>query len=502
MERSTIIPRRASGVLLPVSSLPSPYGIGTLGEEARAWIDFLKKAGQQYWQVLPLGPTGYGDSPYQSFSAFAGNPYLIDLDTLCYDGLLRKEEYELEDWGDNPSRVDYNKLYHHREAVLRIAHSRFTEKGEMEEFCRENAFWLDNYVLYMALKSNQNRRSWLEWEPDLRMGDARSIERSRKLLGSEIEFHSFVQFEFFKQWKKLHTYANNNGVQIIGDIPIYVSLDSADVWANREMFQLERNAVPTEVAGCPPDSFSNDGQLWGNPLYNWDRMARDGYKWWKQRIQANFDLYDVLRIDHFRGLESYYAIPYGEPTARNGRWRTGPGIHFISAMKDAMPDARIIAEDLGFLTNEVRALLGSSGFPGMKVLQFAFDEREPGDYSPYNYGVNNIVFTGTHDNDTVVGWSQSAASDDLEHAMNYLNICNKKDLPDSLIRLAMQSPAALAVVPVQDWLELSSEARINTPSTIGGSNWCWRLEQGQVTPELAEYMAHISGLYGRSPVDI
>ena len=498
MEKSTIIPRRASGVLLPVSALPSQFGIGTLGKAAREWIDFLKKAGQQYWQVLPLGPTGYGDSPYQSFSAFAGNPYLIDLDTLRYDGLLKKEEYESEDWGDNPALVDYEKLYFHRETVLRIAHSRFAEKDELEEFCRDNAFWLDNYALYMALKSTQNQRSWLEWEPELRLGDAVRVEQSRKLLSSEIEFHSFVQYEFFKQWKKLHLYANNNNVQIIGDIPIYVSLDSADIWANKEMFQLDDNAVPTEVAGCPPDSFSHDGQLWGNPIYNWDRMAKDGYKWWKRRIQANFNLYDVLRIDHFRGLESYYAVSYGEPTARNGRWRPGPGMHFISALKDTMPDARIIAEDLGFRTDEVRALLKGSGFPGMKVLQFAFDTREAGDYSPYNYGINDIVFTGTHDNDTVTGWSDSAEQDDIAHAMDYLNICDKRDLPDALVRLAMQSPAALAIVPLQDWLELGSETRINTPATIGGNNWRWRVDKSQLAPELAEYMAHLSVLYGRS----
>lgn len=485
---------------MPVSSLPSPYGIGAFGKEARAWVNFLQSAGQQYWQVLPLGPTSFGDSPYQSFSAFAGNPYFIDLDTLCEEGLLLKPEYAGIHWGRSAAKVDYNTVYQNREAVLRKAFARFTGGPALEAFQKENSHWLENYALYMAVKATQGNRSWIEWEQDARLRKKEALQKYTQELAEDIRYHIFVQYQFFKQWNALRAYANQKGVEIIGDIPIYVSLDSADVWENRQLFQLDAEALPIEVSGCPPDSFSQDGQLWGNPLYNWGLMEQDGFAWWVARMQANFKLYDVLRIDHFRGLESYYAIPYGATTARSGRWRAGPGMGFVNAVREKVPEARIIAEDLGFLTDGVRKLLKDSGYPGMKVLQFAFDTREAGDYSPYNYGTNNIVFTGTHDNDTVRGWARNAAAGDIRHAMEYVNTHFKWQLPGALIRLALQSRAALAVVPLQDWLGLGSKARINTPATIGGGNWRWRMRARALKPGLARRMLALAKLYGRAPI--
>ncbi|MFV0411848.1 MAG: 4-alpha-glucanotransferase [Oscillospiraceae bacterium] len=499
MDTNFNIPKRAAGVLLPVSSLPSPYGIGAFGKEARAWVNFLQSAGQQYWQVLPLGPTSFGDSPYQSFSAFAGNPYFIDLDTLCEEGLLLKPEYAGIRWGRSAARVDYNTVYQNREAVLRKAFARFAGGPALDAFQKENSHWLENYALYMAIKATQGNRSWIEWEQGARLRKEEALQKYARELAEDIRYHIFVQYQFFKQWNALRAYANQKGVEIIGDIPIYVSLDSADVWENRQLFQLDAEALPIEVSGCPPDSFSQDGQLWGNPLYNWEGMKQDGFAWWVARMQASFKLYDVLRIDHFRGLESYYAIPYGATTARSGRWRAGPGMGFVNALRQKVPEARIIAEDLGFLTDGVRKLLKDSGYPGMKVLQFAFDTREEGDYSPYNYGTNNIVFTGTHDNDTVLGWARHAAGGDIRHAMEYVNARFKWQLPGALIRLALQSRAALAVVPLQDWLGLGSKARINTPATIGGSNWRWRVGAKALKPGLARRMLALAKLYGRAP---
>lgn len=497
MDRKPDIPRRAAGVLLPVSSLPCAYGIGAFGKEARNWIDFLRRAGQQYWQVLPLGPTSFGDSPYQSFSAFAGNPYFIDLDTLQAEGLLQPDEYRGIDWGEEPGRVDYSALYKHREAVLRKAYARFEGWEQLRIFREEHAQWLEDYALYMAVKATQGQKAWYQWEAPLRLRLPAALAECGVRLRQDIEYHVFVQYLFFTQWNALRRYANERGVQVIGDIPIYVAMDSADVWANRELFELGEEGGPAEVSGCPPDSFAPEGQLWGNPLYNWPHMAQTGYAWWICRLRASFALYDVLRIDHFRGLESYYAIPAGHADACFGVWKPGPGMDLIDAIQAGVPEARIIAEDLGFLTDDVRQLLAKSGYPGMKVLQFAFDSREESDYSPYNYGYNNVVFTGTHDNDTMAGWAETAPAKDVEHAMEYVNIGDKKELPRAFIRLAMQSGAALAMVPLQDWLGLGSEARMNIPSTLGGNNWRWRALPGACTAALAQEMLDMTKLYGR-----
>lgn len=497
MKNTRNIPARAAGVLLPVSSLPSPYGIGSFNKDAYKWIDFLADAGHQYWQVLPLGPTSFGDSPYQSFSAFAGNPYFIDLDALAEENLLKKEEYSAINWGNNPGRVDYSSIYQHRESILRIAFSRFTDFDALSAFAQEHSFWLENYALYMAIKSTQDNKSWIDWEENLKMRVPSTIKEAKKDLAQDVQYHIFVQFEFSKQWDKLRTYANKKGIEIIGDIPIYVSLDSADVWQNKDWFQLDENAMPTAVAGVPPDSFSADGQLWGNPLYRWDIMQADGYKWWIKRIEATFAWYDILRIDHFRGLESYYAIPFPAKNARKGSWRKGPGMDLINALKNGVPDARFIAEDLGFLTDGVRQLLKDSEFPGMKVLQFAFDSREAGDYTPYTYEANTVVYTGTHDNDTMLGWIQNAPAKSVQHAMDYIGLTQKDDMVYAMIRLAFQTKSNLVVVPMQDWLLLNSDARINTPSTIGGINWQWRLKEDEISLELGKNMLNFTQLYGR-----
>ena len=360
---------RAAGVLLPVSSLPSKYGIGTFGKAAYKWVDFLAEAGQKYWQVLPLGPTSYGDSPYQSFSAFAGNPYFVYLEFLCEQGLLKKGRCKKVKWGESKTQVDYGTIYEHREKVLRKAFSNFTDKKALEKFRKKNAGWVEDYALYMAVKAQMGLRAWNEWEEDIRMRRPEALKKWKVKCAEDIEYHIFVQYLFFEQWTKLKKYANEKGISIIGDAPIYVAMDSADVWANPGLFQLDENNVPTEVAGCPPDAFSEDGQLWGNPLYRWDEMEKDGFQWWIKRLKANLTLVDVLRIDHFRGLESYYAIPYGDETARNGRWRQGPGMAFVGAVNKALGNANIIAEDLGYLTPAVKRLLKSSGYPGMKVLE-------------------------------------------------------------------------------------------------------------------------------------
>ncbi|MDR0936609.1 MAG: 4-alpha-glucanotransferase [Oscillospiraceae bacterium] len=457
------IPNRAAGVLLPVASLPGALGIGTFGAAARRWIDFLSSAGQRYWQILPLGPTGYGDSPYQSDSAFAGNPWFIDLDELRGEGLLEQSDYAGIDWGDG-KLVAYDALRANRERILRLAFERFEATDEYRAFCGDNAYWLDAYAEYTQ----------------------------------KGEYVKFVQFKFFEQWGKLRDYAHSKDVEIIGDIPIYVSLHSSDVKSRPQWFQLDDNALPTAVAGCPPDSFSQTGQLWGNPLYDWDALRKDGYKWWISRIRAMLKLVDVLRIDHFRGLEGYYAIPAADNTAENGVWRTGPGADFIDAILRELPKARIIAEDLGFLTDGVRELMAHSGFPGMKVLQFAFDSRDAnGGYLPHTYTKNCVVYTGTHDNDTSLGWTETAPPEDVALAMEYLGVKAKKAVPRALIRVAYQSTANLAVIPIQDWLELGSAARINTPSTVSPKNWSYRLDETALTPALAAEMRRMAVTVGR-----
>lgn len=469
-----------------------------MGKEARAFADFLAAGGQRYWQLLPLGPTGYGDSPYQSFSTFAGNPYLIDLDFLAEEGLLTEPEYAGEDWGEDPQRVDFGLLYRKRYPVLKKAVRRLLERKEpeYETFLAENAHWLPDYALFMALKDAGDGAPWWQWPEELRRREPHALARAGEELREETDFWQGVQYLFFRQWQKLKEYVNGRGIGLIGDLPIYVALDSADVWAGPELFQLDRELVPTEVAGCPPDAFAADGQLWGNPLFDWERMEADGYAWWIGRIAHQLRLYDMLRIDHFRGFESYYAIPFGEETARNGRWRPGPGMKLFRAVEAALGQKDIIAEDLGYLTPEVRQMLAESGFPGMKVLQFAFDSREESDYLPHNYDKNCVVYVGTHDNDTALGWLDTASPEDRRYAMDYLKLTGAEGYHWGLMRGAWASAARLAVVTAQDLLGLGSGARMNTPSTLGG-NWQWRAMPGVFTEELAQRLRRETGIYRR-----
>ncbi|MBO4992321.1 MAG: 4-alpha-glucanotransferase [Firmicutes bacterium] len=491
--------KRSCGILLSISSLPSPYGIGSLGKSAYDFVDFLVEAGQSWWQMLPVGPTSYGDSPYQSFSTFAGNPYFVDLDMLCEDGLLTKGEIESVDWGTDPLRVDYGKIYNSRFAILKKAMDRGWERDrdKVKAFESEN-FWLDDYALFMALKRRFGMKAWTEWEDeDIRLRRGDSVERYRKLLDDDVRLFIYIQYLFFEQWNKLRTYAKKKGIGIIGDMPIYVALDSADVWADPRSFQLDEKNVPKEVAGVPPDYFSADGQLWGNPLYDWDAMKRDGYGWWIRRIDGASKLYDVLRIDHFRGMESYWAIPYGETTAKNGRWVKGPGMDLVGVLTSWFRNVQFIAEDLGFLTPEVRQLLADSGLPGMKVLEFAFDSREPSNYLPHTYTENCVCYVGTHDNTPIVAWETEAAAEDVAFARQYLGLNEAEGFHWGILRGGLSSVATLFVAQMQDYLGLGAESRMNTPGIIGG-NWQWRLGKDQITEELTKKIAEAARIYGRS----
>ena len=488
---------RGAGILLAVSSLPSDYGIGSFGQAAFDFVDFLALARQRYWQILPIGPTSYGDSPYQSFSAFAGNPYFIDLNLLCDEKLLTEQECTAAGAGRGDTRVDYLHLFQTREPLLKKAFLRFKNHRELKKFREENKPWLEDYALFMAVKKKMGLKSWQEWEDDIRLRSGKAVAAYKKELGDDIEYYVFVQYLFFKQWRALKEYANDKGVKIIGDIPIYVSMDSADVWANSELFLLDENKNPIDVAGVPPDYFSKTGQLWGNPLYRWNILKRTGYDWWLKRLESCFELYDIIRIDHFRGFEGYYAIPYGSKTAVHGEWRKGPGMDFIGIVSKTFGKSNFIAEDLGVITRGVRRLLRESGYPGMKVLQFAFDSGEENDYRPHNYTANSAVYTGTHDNDTARGWVLSAKRKDLRMATDYLGCRDDKDMAWAFIRLAMASVAKLAVIPMQDYLNLDSRARMNTPSTIGGNNWCWRMRKKAASAALARKIAKITKLYGR-----
>ena len=490
---------RRAGVLMPVFSLPSPYGIGTMGAAAREFILFLEAAGQRYWQTLPLGPTSYGDSPYQSFSSRAGNPYFIDLDELAAEGLLEREEYQGLDWGADPERVDYGLLYQTRYPVLRRACTRLLagDRREFDHFCQEHRDWLEDYALFMAIKDSQGGVAWSQWPEGLRLREPRELERARRELAEAVTFWKAVQYLFFRQWGALRAFAHVHHVDIVGDLPIYVSLDSADVWASPEQVQLDETLTPTEVAGCPPDGFSADGQLWGNPLFRWDRMREEGYRWWVDRVAFQFRLYDVLRIDHFRGFDEYYAIPYGEDTARNGRWRPGPGMEFFRAMEAKLGRPRIIAEDLGFLTPTVHQLLADTGFPGMRVLQFAFDSRDSTSaYLPHCFIRHCVAYTGTHDNDTIQGWMATAPAESVRRAREYLRLNRREGYHWGMLRSLWASVADLTVVQAQDLLGLGNEARINEPSTVG-TNWLWRARTGVFTPRLAAKLRHEMELYGR-----
>ena len=472
---------------MPISSLPSPYGIGTLGKTAYDWINFLKESGQSWWQILPLGPTSYGDSPYQSFSSAAGNPYLIDLDMLIEEGLLEKKDLSGINWGENPERVDYGAIFNSRFSVLHKAYlkGKDTMKEEFEAFREENEEWVEDYALFMSLKKHFDMKSWLDWPDEkARKRDEDALKSYREALSDDISYYAFLQFLFFRQWNNLRRYAKKNNIGIIGDIPIYVALDSADVWKDPDMFQLDENYVPEEVSGVPPDYFNEDGQLWGNPLYDWDKMEEDGYKWWKKRIGYASRLYDMIRFDHFRGLESYYAIPFGEKTARKGRWVKGPGRSFTDAMNEAFPLIHFNAEDLGYMSQEVIDLLEASTWPGMKILMFAFDPREEGQEKPEEYKENSVCYTGTHDNTTLLGWLESLPEEIMEPLVDKFGTNDLKSLAYEIIKEGEKSKSFLMVVPIQDWLGMGKEARINTPGTASG-NWQWRLKSMELLEGLA-----------------
>ena len=494
---------RSSGILLPVSALPGKYGIGSFSKEAYAFVDFLEEAGQKLWQILPLGQTSYGDSPYQSFSTFAGNPYFISLETLIEEGVLTGEECDRENFGKNKKYIDYGKMYKSRYKILHLAFERTDLNGnaDYEKFCRENEHWLDDYALYMAIKMDHDAECWSEWEDDIRLRKPQAMDSYREKLATEIDFYRYMQFKFFEQWEELKAYANGKGIQIIGDLPIYVAFDSSDAWANPMLFQFDENCKPISVAGCPPDGFSPTGQLWGNPLYNWENHKKTGYEWWTRRMEACYKMYDIIRIDHFRGFDEYYAIPAYEETAEFGAWEQGPGYELFEAIEKKLGKLNIIVEDLGFITDSVRELVKKTGWPNMKVLEFAFDSRDEAganDYIPYVYDKNCVVYTGTHDNETLLGWLDNISKDDRKLVEAYLDEkgADKKRLVHSLVRLAMSSVAERCVIPMQDYLCLGNEARMNEPSTLG-KNWKWRMSSGQMTKKLAKEIFGLTVTYGR-----
>ena len=488
---------RSSGILMHISSLPGPYGIGTMGKRAFEFVDFLSSSGQSIWQILPLNPTGYGDSPYQSCSTFAGNHYLIDLDALVEEGLLEKKELDRITWCQRETKVDFGIQYNNRLRVLRLAYERFCDDQALESFCRENRGWLEDFSLFMALKDRFGGKPWYQWEEPLKFRDAAALEEARQALKEEIRFFCFVQFLFFKQWNHLRAYAHEKGIRIIGDVPIYVPYDSVEVWVDTALFQLDEDLNPEAVAGCPPDSFSEDGQLWGNPLYRWDVMEQTGFHWWIRRLAAAGDLYDIVRMDHFRGLESYWSIPFGDETAKNGKWVKGPGMAFVGAVKENLPELDMIAEDLGFLTQEVLDLRDASGYPGMKVLEFAFDAREPSNYLPHSYVPNTVCYTGTHDNMTMRQWFDTAEEDAVDYATAYMNLSEREGLVWGVIRTAFASVSDYCVIPMQDYLDLGAEARMNFPGTLSDSNWTWRAKDDILDENLAQKILAMTKLYSR-----
>lgn len=482
---------RNAGILLPIFSLPSRYGIGCFSKKAYEFVDFLKAAGQSYWQILPLGPTSYGDSPYQSFSSFAGNPYFISLEDLADEGVLDRELCKNTDFGMDDMQIDYEKLYQARFELLHTAYKNtdLLSDKNFKDFKTKNGYWLDDYAEFMTLKYQNYGKPWNEWDI------AKTIDYD------EINFWKYVQYKFFSQWHKLKEYANENGIKIIGDIPIYVSYDSVDVWKNPKLFELDNDGTPINVAGCPPDGFSATGQLWGNPLYNWDEHKKDEYKWWVKRIEYCFELYDVLRIDHFRGFCEYYSIPFGDKTAENGKWVKAPGRELFDAIKEKLGEREIIAEDLGFITDSVRDLLLECGFLGMKVFEFAFDSRDDNGadiYLPHNYPRNCVAYTQTHDNEPVASWFSELPKNEQKLVRDYLCDYHTPDaeIVIPFISRIMQSNAKLCIIPIQDYLKTGKESRINTPQTVG-QNWRWRMRRDALTPELCQLVLSLTKRYGR-----
>ena len=490
--------QRSSGILLPVSALPSPYGIGTLGKEARKFVDFLAAAKQTYWQVLPLGPTSYGDSPYQCFSSFAGNPYYVDLEELIALGLLKKEEVEAVDWGWDRRYVDYEKVYFGRRRILRQAFARFKDGAALARFVQNNPR-IEEYALFMAIKDQFGGRPWTRWPQEgLRKRKQSTLELYGAILKEEVDFYCFVQMFFFRQWRSIREYAAEKGVMIIGDLPIYVAADSADVWANPALFDLDEEHLPREVAGVPPDYFSPTGQLWGNPLYDWEAHKQEGYAWWKERLRAAYRLFDVVRIDHFRGFADYWCVPYGAATAQNGRWKKGPGMDFFRAAKEDVPGAELIAEDLGFLSEAAAKLREEAGLPGMRVLQFAFDGGPENAYLPHHYTKECVCYTGTHDNDTLVGWLEGLEGEKRSFVRRYCGLNHEEGYHWGCIRAGSASVAGLFVLQMQDILGHGSFARTNVPGTLG-MNWRWRMEPMEALEWMAARLADVTELYGRAP---
>ncbi len=488
---------RSCGILMHISSLPSPYGIGTFGAEAESFVDWLKSAGQKYWQVLPVGPTGYGDSPYQSFSTFAGNPLLIDLDELVKSGLITKEQCQSADYGTDPSFVDFDKVNLSKMKLLREAYASFKADAGYSAFEKNEADWLEDYALFMSIKTENNLVSWTKWDKDIRFRKPETMEAARERLKNEVGFWKFIQYTFYSQWDKLKSYANKNGIELIGDIPIYVSPDSADVWANTELFLMDEALNPKSVAGVPPDYFSATGQLWGNPLYDWDAMKKQSYSWWISRIKKAAELYDVVRIDHFRAFDTYWAVPFGESTAVNGKWEQGPGMHLWNAVRAELGEVNIIAEDLGDIFDSVKELLKASGFPGMRVLQFGFNpESNDNDHLPHHYHENCVAYTGTHDNSTVMGWYKGADEKSRAMCRRYIKALPFEKLNKAFIRKLYSSSAGLAIVPMQDVIGLDDKARMNIPSTLGG-NWKWRATKKQITSKMAEMLKDLAETYYR-----
>ncbi len=478
---------RGSGILLPIFSLPSPYGIGTLGKAAYDFADFLASAGQRYWQILPLGPTGFGDSPYQSFSSYAGNPYFIDLDILIEKDLLTREEVESTNFGTNPRYVDYGKLYENRMPLLWTAAQRGVERSEdaFRIFKRENAAWLDDYAIFMALKRHFGMAYWLEWPDEgARRHEEAALSKYRTLLAREVDCYAYLQFLFYNQWDSLKSYCNSRGIRIIGDVPIYVAPDSSDVWAEPGQFLLNGDGKPDAVAGVPPDYFSADGQLWGNPLYNYEAMERDGWSWWIRRIGGAQRLYDAIRIDHFRGFSDFWSVPAAAKTAAEGHWVKGPGLKLVKVLTEWFYGQDFIAEDLGAPTDALTALLKDSGLPGMKVLEFAFDSEDFTDYQPHTYGENCVCYTGTHDNSPLLAWEEECGQKTRRRAKRYFSVRGNKQLAEAMLRGGMESKAVLFIAQMQDHLGLGQYHRTNTPGTNVG-NWQWRLLPDDIDSKLS-----------------
>ena len=493
-----MLDKRASGVLMHISSLPGDTGIGTMGKYAYKFVDYLEKYGQTYWQMLPICPTGYGDSPYQSFSTFAGNPYFIDFEILESDGLLDHSDWEDINWGESRQSIDYGTLYTERNKVFAKIQEKFNRNipADFESYCSTNSFWLDDYALFMAVKDEHKGKPFSEWENDIKLREPDAVGIWTERCKERIQYYKMLQYLFFRQWYALKRYANDRGIKIIGDIPIYVASDSSDVWTNPKQFMLQDDLTPVEVAGCPPDAFSADGQLWGNPVYNWEYQKDTGYAWWKQRISESLKIYDVIRIDHFRGFDEYYCIPFGSPNAKGGQWRKGPGAALFAEIKKEFGSLNIIAEDLGYLTPSVIQMLKDVGFPGMKLLQFAFDSREGSNYIPYLYEHNSVVYTGTHDNDTILGWTKSAKAEDVAFAKRYLRADSDDGLRKEMMLCALTSVANTCILCMQDLIGLAGEARMNHPSTVG-SNWKWRATEDQLTDLQFDFLGCYTNLYGR-----